>query len=250
MRAHRALAITVTAALLTPAPAQAAAVLWEADPAKGPAAVFDGLERDPGSITTANDPRYGASIKYETWDWSNGKERCESRGMRKNGSPYRIGSADVGKTFYFGWRAKWDVNPNGGHWIAVYQLHISGASGSQPKSGPFVLRTLGDGKLHFQLTAPTGGSRHIWTVPFPAGQWNDWVIGFRLSRGNDGWVELYRNGVQQTFSNGQQRYAGATLWGTHVNTKWGVYRSGPNSGRATAWLNSAKLGTSYADVAP
>lgn len=87
-------------------------------------------------------------------------------------------------------------------------------------------------------------------MPFPTGQWNDWVIGFRLSRGNDGWVELYRNGVQQTFDNGQKRYAGATLWGTHVNTKWGVYRSGPNSGRATAWLNNAKLGTSYADVAP
>lgn len=48
----------------------------------------------------------------------------------------------------------------------------------------------------------------------------------------------------------RERYAGATLWGTHVNTKWGVYRSGPNSGRATAWLNNAKLGTSYADVAP
>src|SRR5688572_2899684 len=62
---------------------------------RGPQAVFDGLERDPGSITTADDPRYGASIKHETWDWSNGKERCESRGMRKNGSPYRIGSAAV-----------------------------------------------------------------------------------------------------------------------------------------------------------
>ena len=244
------LAFVAAIALVTPSQAQAANVLWEADPAKGPAAVFDGLERDPGAITVANDPRYGPSIKYETWDWSNGKERCESRGMRKNGSPYRIGSADVGKVFYFGWRAKWEVNASGGHWIAVYQLHISGASGSQPKSGPFVLRTLGDGKLHFQLTAPTGGSKHIWTVPFPTNQWNDWVIGFKLSRGNDGWVELYRNGEQQTFDNGQKRYAGATLWGTHVNTKWGVYRSGPNSGRATAWLNNAKLGTSYADVAP
>lgn len=250
MRAHWALIAALTAALIAPTNALAANVLWEADPAKGPAAVFDGLEQDPGSITTANDPKYGASIKYETWDWNNGKERCESRGMRENGAPYRIGSADVGKVFYFGWRAKWDVNPNGGHWISVYQLHISGASGSQPKSGPFVLRTLGDGKLSFQLTAPSGGSKHIWTVPFPTGQWNDWVIGFKLSRGNDGWVELYRNGVQQTFDNGQKRYAGATLWGTHVNTKWGVYRSGPNSGRATAWLNSAKLGTSYADVAP
>jgi hypothetical protein len=26
---------------------------------------------------------------------------------------------------------------------------------------------------------------------------------------------------KQTFDNGQKRYAAATLWGTHVNTKWG-----------------------------
>lgn len=252
-RPHLAFALALAAVLTMPVQASAVpGVLWEADPKLGPAAVFDGLERDPGAITVADDPqgKHGPSIKYETWDWSEGKERCESRGMRKNGSPYRLGAAQVGQTFYFGWRALWQMNPNGKHWIAVYQLHISGASGGQPKSGPFVLRTLGDGKLHFQLTSPNGGTKHIWSTEFPVNQWNDWVIGFKLSRGGDGWVELWRNGEQQTFTNGQKRFPGATLWGTHVNTKWGVYRSGPNSGRATAWLNSGKLGTSYADVAP
>ncbi len=38
--------------------------------------------------------------------------------------------------------------------------------------------------------------------------------------------------------------------GSHVNVKWGVYRSGPNSGHAVAWLNRPRFGTTYADVAP
>jgi hypothetical protein len=50
-------------------------------------------------------------------------------------------------------------------------------------------------------------------------------------------------------SNGQTRYPGPTLWGDHVNHKWGVYRSGGNTGHATALLNHAKLGRTYADVA-
>jgi hypothetical protein len=253
MRSIRwAAVVALTLALTTPTQAAAVpGVLWEADPALGPAKVFDGLEQDPGSITVANDPqgKYGPSIKYETNDWSNGKERCESRGMRKNGSPYRLGTAQEGQTFYFGWRALWQVNPNAKHWIAVYQLHVSGVSGGQVNVGPFVLRTTGDGKLYFQHQSADGDWRHIWSAPFPVNEWNNWVIGFKLSRGGDGWVEFYRNGVPQKFSNGSTRYPGATLWGTHVNTKWGVYRSGANSGKATAYLNSAKLGTTYADVA-
>ncbi len=38
--------------------------------------------------------------------------------------------------------------------------------------------------------------------------------------------------------------------GSHVNVKWGVYPTGPNSGHAVAWLNRPRFGTTYADVAP
>ena len=227
-------------------------VIWYGDPARG-TSVFVGLETAPGSITVASDPqgKYGKCFRYETWDNPDGtKERCESRGLRlPNGSVYRPGTGTLGQVQYIGWRANWNVNPNSGHWIAVYQLHISGQSSSQPSAGPFVLRTLGDGKLYFQLTGPNGSDRHIWSANFPVNTWNNFAIGYKVSKGSDGWCEFYFNGKQQTFSNGQTRYPGATLWGDHVNHKWGVYRSGPNSGHAVAWLNHAKLGQTYADVA-
>jgi Polysaccharide lyase len=236
------------------AKAAPAGVLWEADPAKG-TSVFDGLEKAPGSITVADDPKgqYGASFRYETWDNADGtKERCESRGMRKpDGSVLSLNSSQVGKTFYLGWRALWNPMPiTKGKWTALYQLHISGQSSSQPSAGPFVLRTLGDGQLHFQLTSPSGGDRHIWNAPLSLNKWNSFVIGFKLARDNSGWVEFWYNGVQQKFTDGSTRVSAPTLWGDHVNNKWGVYRSGPNSGHAVAYLNRARLGTTYAAVAP
>jgi hypothetical protein len=242
--------------LAPPAQASAAAdVVWEADPSRG-TAVFDGLERAPGTITVANDPKgvYGQSFRYETWDNADGtKERCESRGMRStNGSVFRIGTADEGKTYYIGWRALWNPMPiTKGKWIALYQLHVSGVPSGGTNVGPFVLRTLGDGKLYFQQISPDGSDRHIWSASLPLNSWNSFVIGFKVSTSNSaGWVEFWYNGVQQKFSNGSTRYPGATLWGTHVNTKWGVYRSGGNSGHAVAYLNHARVGTTYAAVAP
>lgn len=236
-----------------PAWAEPRSVLWEGSPSRG-TGVFDGLERAPGRITVANDPQgtYGQCFRYETWDNPDGtKERCESRGLRRpDGSVLRINDSFLGQTLYVGWRALWNVNPNAGRWIAVYQLHVSGVSSPQVNVGPFVLRTVGDGRLYFQHISPNGSDRHLWSTSFPVNRWNRFVIGFRLARGSDGWVEFWYNGTRQTFSNGQTRYPGPTIWGSHVNHKWGVYRSGGNSGTGLAFLNSARLGTTYAEVAP
>jgi hypothetical protein len=253
---RRNVLLGAAAAALVPAlPGTAAAaplsVLWSGDPGRG-TGVFDGLERSPGRITVANDPQgvNGQCFRYETWDNPDGtKERCESRGLRNpDGSVLRLNSSYEGRTLYMGWRALWNVNPNN-RWIAVYQLHVSGVSSPQVNVGPFVLRTTGDGRLYFQHISPNGADRHIWSTAFPVNRWNRIVIGMRVSRGSDGWVEFWYNGAQQTFSNGATRFPGPTLWGSHINHKWGVYRSGPNSGTGTAYLNRARLGTSYADVA-
>jgi hypothetical protein len=53
----------------------------------------------------------------------------------------------------------------------------------------------------------------------------------------------------QRFTNGSTRWTGPTFKGTHVNNKWGVYRSGPNKGRAVNWVNHPRLGTTYDSVA-
>jgi len=227
-------------------------LLWAGNPAAGPAANFQGLEESPGSITVANDPqgKYGSSFRYETWDWSNGKERCESRGIKVNGKNLNIDDSMVGRTLYIGWRALWQPMPtSSGRWISVFQLHISGPKPGEPGAGPYVLRTLGDGQLHFQYTPPNGHDVHIWNAPFKTGVWQTFVIGFKVSRGNDGWTSFWYNGVQQKFTNGSTVYNGPTLMGRQVNLKWGVYRSGPNSGHAVEWVNQPRLGTSYADVA-
>src|SRR2546430_5103133 len=247
-----AVASAATTPQATPAAITPKSVLWSADTTRG-TAVFDGLEKSPGNISVADDPqgRYGKSFRYDIWDWANGKERCESRGMRgTDGKRFELGNARLGQTFYFGWRALWSPLPiTTGRWTALYQLHVSGVPSGGLNVGPFVLRTLGDKTLHFQHISPDGSDRHIWNAPLRIDQWQSFVIGFKLSRGSDGWVEFFYNGVAQKLSNGQFRYPGATLWGTHVNTKSGIYRSGGNSGKGSAYLNHAQLGQSLADVA-
>ncbi len=229
-------------------------VLWRVDTALGSRA-FEGVETAPGTVTVAGDPqgRYGPSFRYETWQNPDGtKARCESRGMRQpNGSVLLLDSSRVGQVFYLGWRALWSPLPTqSGAWMALFQMHVDGVGPGGYNVGPFVLRTLGDGQLYFQLISPDGSSQHIWNAPLPVGSWNRFVIGFKLSRGPDGWVQFWYNGVAQRFTNASTTYPAATLWGTHDNVKWGIYRSGANhTGNAVAYLNHAALGTSYAAVA-
>jgi hypothetical protein len=236
-----------------------AAVIWSGDTALG-TSVFQGLEESPGTISVAQDPlgQFGASYRYETWQNPSGaKARCESRGLRlPNGSVFSLDNSKVGQVFYLGWRALWDPMPiQNGAWISLFQLHLSAVTGPAPGAGPFVLRTLGDGKLHFQLVSPNGASQHIWNAPLSLGRWNSFVVGFKLSRtatgSTAGWVSFWYNGVQQTFVNGSKQMPAATLMGGHVNVKWGVYRSGANhTGPAVAWVNHARLATDYAHAAP
>jgi hypothetical protein len=236
-------------------PAPPGTVLWKADPARGGKA-FEGVETAPGTVTVVNDPqgRYGTSFRYETWENADGtKARCESRGMRgSDGNVLMLDSSRLGQTFYLGWRALWSPLPTqSGAWVALFQMHVDGVGAGGLNVGPFVLRTLGDGQLHFQLISPDGSDRHIWNGPLAAGAWHSFVIGFKLSRGTDGWVQFWYDGVQQHFTNGGTQWPAATLWGTHDNVKWGIYRSGANrNGHAVAYLNHAQLGTSYAAVAP
>jgi hypothetical protein len=228
-------------------------VLWRADTALGGRA-FEGVETLPGTVTVAQDPqgRYGSSFRYEVWDNADGtKARCESRGMRESdGSVLRLDSSRLGQVFYIGWRALWAPLPTqSGAWVALFQLHLSGGNASG--AGPFVLRTLGDGQLHFQLTGPNNPDVHIWNAPLSLNTWNSFVIGFKLSSGSDGWVSFWYNGVPQKFTNGAMQYPAKTLLGDHVNMKWGIYRSGANkTGHAVAYLNHAQFGTSYSAVAP
>jgi hypothetical protein len=234
-----------------PSGVDAAAVLWTADPAKGPDEVFQSLEEHAGSITVTDDPkgRFGPSFKYQIGD-EEGKDRCESKGQQ-TADGEDLTFADPGKVYYVGWRSLWDPMSVDGGWVAFWQMKHYG---SGPGGGPLALRTLHDGKLHLQYSFPRGGDEHIWSTDLKLGEWQSFVIGFEVARdgSGEGWLEFWYNGERQKFTNGATRYPVVLLRpnADYVTNKWGVYRSGKVSGAGTAYLNSAKVGTSYASVAP
>jgi hypothetical protein len=226
--------------------AAAAGLVWDGDASKG-TGVFDGLEKAPGSITVANAAPFGPSFRYETFDNANGhKERCESRGTKG----FVLNSSKIGQTFFIGWRANLNPMPiTRGRWISFWQLHWSGSGVSG--GGPMTLRTLGDGQIHLQYVAPKGGfDKNIWSAPLPVGKWFSVVLAIRIARDNTGSIQFWFNGSPQRFSNGATTFNGATLAGDHVNLKWGVYRSGPNSGHAVEFVNHPRVGTTFQSVAP
>src|SRR5947207_15157322 len=89
--AHSGLSAMVLALLLCHS--AKATLFWEADTSQG-TSVFEGIEEVPGTVSVASDPlgQFGSVYKYYLPDEpsSFGKERCESRGTRVNGSNFRM----------------------------------------------------------------------------------------------------------------------------------------------------------------
>jgi hypothetical protein len=236
--------LTLTFACLPSAHAQ---LKWFADPSKG-TSVFEGLEEAPGHITIVTDPqgKYGKVFRYDTWDDATyQKERCESRGT--NGFRPALGG-----TYYIGWREMWNPMPTNGTWVAFWQMHGYGNTG---EGAPLVLRALnGDGNLYMQNNV-NGTDVNFWSTPLVLNRWNTFVVHVHLATDTTGWVELWYNGVQQKFINGQTRYHCPT-WDSLANSynlfKWGVYRSGSLNGKgpASTFMSGAKIGLTYADVNP
>jgi hypothetical protein len=244
-------AAAATALLLIPATRVHAEVTWMADPSRG-TSVFEGLERDPGIIDLQPDPNglLGDVYHFNIYDNpEGGKERCEAKGTRlPDGTNVRLTD---GNTYWIGWRSMYGEGVREGKaWVALFQMHAYGVTGS---GAPFVLRTLSDGVLHLQNNV-MGTNIHIWNVPLVTGQWQSFVLHVHMSSvATEGWVELWYNGVRQTFINGEQRYYCPThedAPGTYNRLKWGIYRGGGNSGNWHAWMSGARLGTSFEDVDP
>lgn len=105
---------------------------------------------------------------------------------------------------------------------------------------------------------------HNWDVPWQAphtvGGWDDIVLHVHFSSSpSQGFVEIWHNGVQQRFKNGQTRLYYATLvqginWtgGSGTNDlDLDQYRSAQSKfGTVTIYHDAAKVGTTYAAVAP
>lgn len=233
-----------------------ATVLWQSDTNRG-TGIFEGLEEAPGTIVITNDPlnQQGFVYNYNTWDDTNyAKERCESRGTKTPSGNFRVSYTN---DYYIGWRAMWNPMPIDGEWVALWQMHGYGVTG---QGAPLVLRCVnGDGNLYMQNGA-NGVDTNFWHTKFKTDVWQNFVVHVYLSTNfTQGYVEIWYNGVQQTFNNGQTRWYGPTWdnvdgsWQDSYNLfKWGVYRSGSLNGKgpAAAYMTDAKIGTTYADVDP
>jgi hypothetical protein len=215
-----------------------ASVIWDGDASRGSAAsMFRNIGSDgncgSGTITAVNDAQQGRVWRYHKPQGSN---RCESRGIRVNGSPYDFRN---NSTYYIGWRFKLTSTANNNavfQWKS-YENHI--------QNFPIVLKMIG-GRLTMLQRQPGSSDTLPWSRPISANQWNHVVLGIHTSSATrGGWVELYLNGAQQTFNNGQPRYACRT-WDSYNDPKFGVY--GASGTTITNYIDGLKIGTTYADV--
>jgi hypothetical protein len=232
---------------------------WSADTNRG-TTVFPTLDigEPGGTISVAPDPlgQQGNVYRFYVPDETNGfgKERTESSGTQTNGGAFL--PAYNGE-YYIGWRAMWNPMPINPGWVALFQMHGYGVTG---QGAPLVLRCVnGDGNIYLQANA-NGVDTNFWHMPFHTNLWQGFVLHVLLSTNPAvGYAELWVNGVQQTFNNGQTRWYSPTwdnvdgLWQDSYNKlKWGCYRSGAMDGKgpATAYMSGAKVGSTYADVDP
>ncbi len=93
---------------------------------------------------------------------------------------------------------------------------------------------------------------HIWSGSLRRGAWTNYVLRIKFSKNSSvGFVEFWRNGVKQTFSNGSTRFYTLTL--DPGQTSCGVvqvknYRKPGMFSWATLYHDEVKVGDSYAAV--
>ncbi|MDQ1013004.1 hypothetical protein QFZ82_007489 [Streptomyces sp. V4I23] len=233
-----AAATAAATALLFSSSAQAA-VVWDGDASQG-TTVFGNVEcESPGSlVTVAQDDGHGTVFRYTK---SVGTYRCESRGVRVDGSRYAFADNE---TYWFGWEQKFSVVPTSTDWVPWQWKSYPDAEQNYP-----LLMTVGNGKVNLVYVGPNGASwRYIWSKSVEAWDWNRVAIGIHTSgSASSGWVELYYNGAKQTFTNGSTRFTGRT-WDSANEPKWGAYDRGNTTTEIVNRVDSLKFGTTYGDV--
>src|SRR6266511_298859 len=222
-------------AVLFPGPARAS-VIWDGDAARASASATFGIDNcdAPGSITAVTDPARGRVWRF---DKPAGSNRCEAHGFKVGGGMYRFGN---GGTYYLGWSSKLsNLTDNN----ATFQWK---SYGNHIQNYPVVLKML-RGKLTLLQRQPDQ-TYYPWSRAIAVNSWNHIVLGIHTSDAlTGGWVELYLNGEQQTFSSGAKRWPCRT-WDSSNDPKWGVY--GAEASSVTNFVDDLKVGTSLAAVRP
>jgi len=231
--------------LVTTGAAQAS-LIWDGNASKG-TGVFGNLNCDsPSTLTAVSDP---AGVHGTVWRYHKPatETRCENHGIAVNGTRYEFSN---GSTYYFGW---WSRLTNTSDNNANFQWKSYGSWCCQ--NFPVWLGHMrgGSSTFFYHKPAPScsnGGCITEWSMPISPNVWNHYVLRLHLSDvDGQGTMQLWFNGVQQTFDTGSQTLAGRTWDAPGFNEpKWGVY--GGSGVDMTNYVAGMKVGTAFADVAP
>jgi hypothetical protein len=215
--------------------------------------------RNGGTLTIGTDPlgvygkvyRAHAVSDDDRAEWDRAYRNCDGTTEVNLWGEDGPGTTDV----YVGWRSLFTGNyaintgsDNGGN---VMQW-----KGDSSCGGPAVGMTIRFGRLSLRtIDGDPPGTEGLWidTVPFSTrmNTWTDFVMRTGFSKGSDGYIELWVDGVPQTMSDGTTRHEGPTVCpdDNRVIPKFGVY-SLPSSADALHWLEDPRIGTTYESVAP
>ncbi|WP_419701134.1 heparin lyase I family protein [Mucilaginibacter sp. NFX135] len=187
-----------------------------------------------GAMTTVND-----ETNTLCWQFTKpaGSHRTEGHGAKNY-------QAQIGSEFYIGWTDKLYM-PASLKTDAVFQWKSYPTSTTA--NHPLMLRT-NNGNLELQYFDINHVASVPWSIPLAVSTWQSFVLRIKLSdSATDGYIELWYNGVKQTFTNSSQRYYCRTFDSDYCDPKWGVY--GGDASQATHIVKKIRIGTSYADVA-
>ena len=137
-----------------------------------------------------------------------------------------------------------------GAFFVFFQFHGKPWSGSPPLG--WAVAT--DGRIELRRNQQYGYDR-VWSTPLVKARWVSFVARVKWSKDeSEGFVELWVDGVPQTFSNGQRRLSTQTVMddqnGGLMTIPTNYRRKGIVPGSVTIYQDEVKLGTTYDAVAP
>jgi uncharacterized membrane protein YgcG len=210
-------------------------VLWDGDAAKG-TSVFKILNLEgSATATVVDDPKCGKAFEFDKPADSKRSEGHAARGFE----------AKEGDLIYIGWLSKvtmpTDLTTN-----AVFQWKAYGTNIQQ--NFPFIIKTM-RGMFALEQYNPGMVMTRIWTTPLVTDSWHSFVVAIKVSADiQAGYLELWFDGKQQTFSTGKTRFSCRTLDADYCDPKWGVY--GGQGTDASNRVCALKIGSSYDAARP
>lgn len=174
-------------------------------------------------LSLQNDQTYGKAARFEV---HGGDYPGFVSGDRSEvGDNSGVSGGAAGQTRWYHLAIKLDPNFPADHtypnWASLSQWHMTGAGGS----GPFGFTCGQAGYITFVVEPQSspmtflGNNGAIWKIPYGNGTWHDFIIKVVYSTSDSvGEIQLWHNGVQQTFIADNNYGTGAGTTTYHVRT--------------------------------